>query len=188
LASFGANAAAATAGIAAVLTTGTAAQAGGFAKGGLVLGPGTGTSDDVLIRASHGEYVVNAKAAAKNRDLLEALNHNDDFIQFRDMTRSRFAQGGFVGSNPVMDYSSNNPLFNPSVKTSVQMKVNVLHDGSTGVQVEQIDANTVRIIAKQEAKNAVQEHAPRTIAAEVYDPNSPTSKAIARNLDARRRR
>lgn len=45
-----------------------------FANGGYASGPGTGTSDSILARVSNGEYVVNARATAQNRDLLEAIN------------------------------------------------------------------------------------------------------------------
>jgi SLT domain-containing protein len=46
----------------------------GYASGGFVWGPGTGTSDSILARLSHGEYVVNAAAAAANADWLHAIN------------------------------------------------------------------------------------------------------------------
>ncbi len=36
----------------------------GHAEGGHVRGPGTGTSDSILARLSHGEYVVNARAVS----------------------------------------------------------------------------------------------------------------------------
>ena len=45
-----------------------------FKDGGLVVGPGTGTSDDVPILASNREFVVNADATARNRGLLEDIN------------------------------------------------------------------------------------------------------------------
>lgn len=46
-----------------------------FAKGGAVRGPGTGTSDSVPIMASHGEYVLKAKAVkAIGVKALDALN------------------------------------------------------------------------------------------------------------------
>ena len=47
----------------------------GFATGGHVSGPGTGTSDSILARLSNGEYVVNAQAAAANRGLLDSINY-----------------------------------------------------------------------------------------------------------------
>lgn len=56
---------------------GTVAHEGGQYKaaGGLISGPGSGTSDDVPIWASNGEFVVNAQSAKKNRRLLEAINN-----------------------------------------------------------------------------------------------------------------
>ncbi len=251
LASFGANAAAATAGISAVVAAGAAAQsAGRFAEGGMIQGRGTGTSDDILARLSNGEFVVNAKATAKNRDVLEAINRNEDvksiakfaagglasivnegpaklpayalggLIEGHDPIKiPAFATGGIVGDEkdmpayarggmvhvtiPTMipefatggfvsspDYNVTNVsnLVTPSVKTSVQMNVNVEHDGSTNVQVEHVDENTVRIIARQEAKNAVQTHSSEVISADIHNPNSRTSKALTRNYDVTRKR
>ncbi|MCE0850556.1 phage tail length tape measure family protein [Pseudomonas asiatica] len=49
----------------------------GFATGGYVSGSGTGTSDSIPARLSNGEFVVNAKATARNRELLEAINSNE---------------------------------------------------------------------------------------------------------------
>lgn len=46
----------------------------GYAAGGLVTGPGSGTSDSILARLSNGEFVVNAAAAAANAPWLEAIN------------------------------------------------------------------------------------------------------------------
>jgi hypothetical protein len=47
-----------------------------FAGGGQIKGAGTGTSDSNLIRASAGEYIVNAAATRRNLPLLEAINDN----------------------------------------------------------------------------------------------------------------
>lgn len=52
-----------------------------FARGGKVKGPGTGTSDDVPIMASNGEYVIKAKAVqalgVKTLDALNAIADKD---------------------------------------------------------------------------------------------------------------
>lgn len=45
-----------------------------MATGGLLRGPGTGTSDSILAAVSAGEYIVNAAATAKTLPLLEAIN------------------------------------------------------------------------------------------------------------------
>lgn len=47
---------------------------GGKAEGGMIYGRGTGKSDSELRALSVGEYVVNAKATARNRHTLEAIN------------------------------------------------------------------------------------------------------------------
>jgi tape measure domain-containing protein len=47
---------------------------GRSATGGMIRGPGNGTSDSILRWLSNGEFVVNAKATAQNRQLLEAIN------------------------------------------------------------------------------------------------------------------
>lgn len=78
LATLGANAVPA----AAALTSTTALSAGlaivpGFATGGHVSGPGSGTSDSIPARLSNGEFVVNAQATKRNRALLEAINSNE---------------------------------------------------------------------------------------------------------------
>ena len=63
----------------------------GLATGGMVRGPGTATSDSIPAMLSNGEYVVNARATARNRHLLEAINAGG---------RPGFAQGGPVGDGP----------------------------------------------------------------------------------------
>ena len=64
----------------------------GFAEGGHVSGPGTGTSDSIVARLSDGEFVVNARATARHRDLLEAINTG---------RMPAFATGGLVGGKGI---------------------------------------------------------------------------------------
>lgn len=61
----------------------------GKAGGGMITGPGSGTSDDVLIAASSGEFVMTAAATGRHRHLLEAMNAG--------ATMPGFARGGAVG-------------------------------------------------------------------------------------------
>ena len=58
----------------------------GAASGGLITGPGTGTSDSIPAWLSNGEFVMNAQATAKYLPLLRQMNEN------------KFASGGLVGS------------------------------------------------------------------------------------------
>jgi hypothetical protein len=62
----------------------------GFAEGGGVRGPGTGTSDSIPAFLSDGEFVVNSRMAQKHRSLLEAVNSG------RSAGLRRWAEGGFV--------------------------------------------------------------------------------------------
>src|SRR5262249_22648610 len=49
---------------------------GGDAEGGLITGPGSGTSDSIPRMLSNGEFVVNAAATAANLPLLHSINNS----------------------------------------------------------------------------------------------------------------
>lgn len=66
------------------------ANIGGNATGGLMSGPGTGTSDSILARLSNGEFVVNAAATSRHLPLLQAINAG---------ALPAFASGGYVGGS-----------------------------------------------------------------------------------------
>lgn len=68
---------------------GTPAALPAKASGGLLQGPGTGTSDDILARVSNGEYVL--RAAAVKKIGLARLNHMNLYGSL-----PRFAEGGLV--------------------------------------------------------------------------------------------
>jgi tape measure domain-containing protein len=68
-----------------------------YAVGGLLRGPGTGTSDSILARVSNKEYIVNAKQTARFLPLLEAINSGR-------LRLPRFATGGPVSANPTASY------------------------------------------------------------------------------------
>ena len=67
---------------------------------------------------------------------------------------------------------------------SVELNVMVENDGSSQITVEKISETDVRIIARE----VVREDAPAVIAADMENPNSRTSNALARNTNAQRRR
>lgn len=52
-----------------------------FKDGGMVQGPGGPRSDSIPANLSAGEFVVNARATSRNRDLLEAINSGRDVRQ-----------------------------------------------------------------------------------------------------------
>ncbi|MFO1099036.1 MAG: tape measure protein [Xanthobacteraceae bacterium] len=51
---------------------------GGHAEGGLIRGPGSGTSDSMLTRVSDGEFITNAAQTSKYLDLLQAINNGQN--------------------------------------------------------------------------------------------------------------
>ena len=67
-----------------------------YAAGGLISGPGTGTSDSILARLSHGEYVVNAKATQQHLPMLEKINGGGV---------PGYAIGGLIDINPFIQQS-----------------------------------------------------------------------------------
>jgi len=91
----------------------------GYATGGKISGPGTGTSDSILARLSNGEYVVNAKATASNRGLLERINGG----------LPAFAEGGVVGKpkNPNLTEVSF-PYLDPDFTDNQLNLINSLGD------------------------------------------------------------
>ncbi|WP_312115315.1 tape measure protein [Stutzerimonas nitrititolerans] len=66
----------------------------GFATGGLIRGPGTGTSDSILMYGSDGEYMI--KAAAVRKLGLPILNMLNQGILPPNIPR--FADGGLIGA------------------------------------------------------------------------------------------
>ncbi|QDM27563.1 hypothetical protein FNL56_16620 [Tardiphaga sp. vice304] len=89
----------------------------GHAAGGMISGPGTGTSDTIPARLSAGEFVVKASETAKHRALLEAINGG---------RIPKFADGGVVaapeaGSAPIV-----------GGQTTIAPTINVTVAGSAG--------------------------------------------------------
>jgi hypothetical protein len=66
----------------------------GFAEGGFVTGPGTGTSDSIPARLSNGEYVMPADTVRHyGRDFMDAIR---GMRTTREAPVARFAEGGYV--------------------------------------------------------------------------------------------
>jgi hypothetical protein len=130
LATFGANSAAAIAGITTTVgvASGLSAAAAipGFANGVVGLqGPGTGTSDSIPAWLSRGESVITDQATRGNKDTLRAMNAGANFDNMLTPTRG----GG-------------------------DMHVTVENHTSAGVQVQRMSPTQVRIIVKEEISKA----------------------------------
>lgn len=160
LASFGANAVPAAAAITGTtaLTLGLSAVSA-LANGGPVVGAGTSTSDSIPTLLSNGEYVINASSYRMHKDAVEAIN---------------------AGSPAVSSVSNN---VNGSDKLFGRgTTVNVIHDGSTAVQVIRgTTADEVQVIAK----NAVYTHADAAMAQNLPNPNSQSRKALKQHTNVR---
>jgi TP901 family phage tail tape measure protein len=98
-----------------------------FASGGRIVGPGTGTSDQVPILASNGEWVIRERTASMyGPKIMQAFNHG--MISKQQLqaaiagTMPRYATGGPVGA-PVR-YAAVAPVVNvtaPSGPSSVSL-------------------------------------------------------------------
>lgn len=83
------------------LPTGAADGGGGMATGGIVRGPGTGTSDSIPAWLSNREYVVRAAVVEQPGALsfLETFNQRGVRSLYDYTKASRYAEGGLVGAS-----------------------------------------------------------------------------------------
>ncbi|UJW85767.1 phage tail tape measure protein [Devosia sp. SL43] len=118
------------------------------ATGGLIRGPGTGTSDSIPARLSDGEFVVKATATRRNLDLLHAIN---------DGKVAAFATGGLVGDAPTIRAANDNRSAANDNALSVTINAPVTVNASGGTP--EANADLAAQVAKQ------MEHTMRGIAA-----------------------
>jgi tape measure domain-containing protein len=133
-----------------------------LAKGGMVRGPGTSTSDSIPANLSDGEYVIRASAASRNKPLLDAINSGKSL---RGASASAANDRGANGLGSLKVYVNN-------------MAPGVEHE------TRQISATEVEIIARR----VVAADAPKVVAGQMRNPNSTVSKAVSQNTTAGRRR
>jgi hypothetical protein len=112
-----------------------AAQAGagagavvGAARGGYIRGPGTKTSDSVLARLSHGEFVIRAAAVDKyGVQLMHAINH----MRLPRGAFPGFNMGGLVDAlqirGPIPAYAAGGEVTRSPSGTSINLHI----DGET---------------------------------------------------------
>lgn len=102
------------------------------AGGGLIVGPGTGTSDSVPIWASAGEFMMTAAATRKNRPLLEALNRGASVYA----PVGKFASGGAIAATPAAPYVEARQFERSKIMYNQQITNNFASSGSPYVQAE----------------------------------------------------
>ncbi len=158
LASYGANAIPATAAL--VETVGLAESLtalSGFSEGGYTGNLGM----DQVAGVVHGqEFVMNADATARNRDLLEAMNRGADVRSLMPVQPTQ-SKGG------------------PHLAVHIEN-----HGSGKEFEVQQLTPSQVRIIARDE----VAKGAPGVVAQHFANPNSVVSKAAKKNLTTNTRR
>ena len=89
-----------------------AMAAKGYATGGLISGPGTGTSDSILTRLSNGEYVMTAEAVRMfGTGMLDQMNAG---------VIPAFATGGGIGeSGPQLEVTGPSRIYNANQTASM---------------------------------------------------------------------
>jgi hypothetical protein len=111
-----AGAASVMAALAPALATISSVTMKGFATGGHITGKGTGTSDDIPIWASNGEYMMKAAAVAK------LGIGNLDYMNATGNLPGKFADGGLIQDAPKLAAS---PKYVGREQTSIQPNVNL---------------------------------------------------------------
>ena len=91
-----------------------------FADGGIISGPGTGTSDSILAQVSNGEFIVNAQSTKRFRPYLEAINSNK-------RNTPAFASGGVVGPSNAKAFEAT-ATTNDNSTTNQQVNLNFTGD------------------------------------------------------------
>lgn len=111
----------------------------GFADGGRVRGSGGPRSDKVPILASPGEFIVQAAAAGRNRELLEAINNG---------SLAKFASGGRVS---IPGRSNMSSLSRLAMNSNAPVPININVDGANGDE-------HVRMLVEQGIQMGLQKH------------------------------
>lgn len=162
LASFGANAIPANLGIAStVALTQGLSMISGFKTGGYT---GDGGVNDVAGVVHGKEFVMNANATARYRQMLENLNNGGSVETSSRNASNNVGSGGNVNVN-VQNYGT-----------------------SKNFEVQQLSEGDIRIIARDEADRSVNKNAGSVIGREFANANSDPSKALSKNTSSQRKR
>lgn len=87
-----------------------------YATGGRIRGPGTGTSDDVLMWGSNGEHVIRERSASQPgaRQFLDDFNARGMAALYDWANLGRYAEGGMVMASPEARASISAPSASPT--------------------------------------------------------------------------
>lgn len=117
------------------------ATGGPIHEAGLLSGPGGGTSDQILMYGSAGEFMMNAKATKKYRHLLELMNAGG---------LPKFAKGGAIGgtSGSFAPQLNIMPMNNSSVPLDMAVEETTDSRGQRAYQLVLSDAVATGISAR----------------------------------------
>lgn len=116
-----------------------------YADGGLIRGPGTGTSDSINAKVSAGEYIVKEKQTKKYKALLDAIN-NDKV--------PGFAGGGMVGrAGSIPSGMLAQPVQNFYVDAKGSVLANDLMEGMQQVGAQQAGQAGLGAVAYTQGKS-----------------------------------
>jgi len=144
----------------------------GFATGGHITGKGTGTSDDIPIMASNGEFMMRQYAASKIG--LVALNYmnqtgeipfQSEYLAMKsqylgstqpDLNVQKFKDGGLVGVSCINNTDAERSQFNSVQQTNIgssQPKVTIINQTSQPVEATtQWDGSELQVVLKEMQK------------------------------------
>jgi hypothetical protein len=146
-----------------------------FATGGEV--PGTGNRDTVHVMLTPGEFVVNKNAVqALGLSALHMINQQ---------RMPKYNNGGLVFGSHVSPY----PRYTTtSSNAAMRPNINIIHDGSTNVELQSYNEDAMTLVAKRVSEATVADKAPHIMAQELDNPNGRFTKKLGRNFDLRPRR
>lgn len=146
-------------GAGATTTTGATGSVPGFAQGGLLKGPGTETSDSILLRGSKNEFMMDAKTVrhfgashlygmqAEARGKKNSIQARLDGLASRSRVgKTRFMEGGLIGDQGLSSKSQN-------------IKVELISNTKEPIEIEQVGKRqsgedlVVGIVVKNIARN-----------------------------------
>ena len=152
------------------LNTGAGASVSGnlgaaFAKGGAIRGPGTETSDSILLWGSNGEYMLQASAVRSlGEPFLDALNERGigALQDILDAGRApAYATGGLVGTLATGDFASASRSSSSTASLSLELPLYLTYEGGDPLSEEQVNQLGKQLQAAQ--KKVVQDELAKAI-------------------------